>query len=60
MQRLSPAKRFQASSQNPDDDHVLSCALAARADILVTQDKHLLKLKTSVRIVTPKKFIELF
>ena len=48
---------------DPDDDHVLACALAARADYIVSGDRHLLALKTfreipivmaaeAVRIVT--------
>lgn len=32
--------------RDPDDDHVLACALAARADLIVTGDKDLLVLKT--------------
>ena len=30
---------------DPDDDHVLACALAARADWIVSGDRHLLDLK---------------
>ncbi len=32
-------------SRDPDDDHVLACALAARADLIVTRDLDLLDLK---------------
>lgn len=31
---------------DPDDDHVLACALAARADVIVSGDSELLNLKT--------------
>jgi len=31
---------------DPDDDHVLACALAAKADLIVSGDSHLLNLKT--------------
>jgi putative PIN family toxin of toxin-antitoxin system len=39
---------------DPDDDQVLACALAAKADLLVTGDKDLLVLKTfrEIAIVT--------
>ncbi len=39
---------------DPDDDHVLACALAAKADYLVSGDRHLLDLKEhqGIRIVT--------
>lgn len=31
---------------DPDDDHVLACALTAKADLIVSGDRHLLDLKT--------------
>jgi hypothetical protein len=39
----------------PDDDAVLACAVAAKADVIVSGDPHLLKLKDyqGVPIVTP-------
>jgi putative PIN family toxin of toxin-antitoxin system len=39
--------------EDPDDDHVLACALAAKAEIIVSGDRHLLDLKEhrGVRIV---------
>lgn len=40
---------------DPDDDHVLACALAAHADLIVSGDRHLLTLKTyqGIPIVNP-------
>lgn len=41
---------------DPDDDHVLACALAARADLIVSGDKHLHSLGghyQGIPIVTP-------
>lgn len=32
--------------RDPDDDHVLACALAAQADLIITGDDDLLTLKT--------------
>ena len=37
-------------STDPDDDHVLACALAARADLVVSGDADLLNLKTYLHI----------
>ncbi len=39
---------------DPDDDHVLACALAAQADLIVSGDTDLLNLKTyqSISIVS--------
>jgi predicted nucleic acid-binding protein len=38
-------------SADPDDDHVIACALAARADWIVSGDAHLLNL--SIRLQIP-------
>lgn len=40
------------------DDHVLACALASKADYLVTGDQDLLEIKRfhKVRIITPRDF----
>ena len=44
-QRIVPAA-ISPTSADPDDDHVLACALAARADLVVSGDSHLLNLKS--------------
>ena len=52
---LVPARQLaQRVSRDADDDAVLACALAARADLIVSGDDDLLSLKTfhSVAIVT--------
>jgi putative PIN family toxin of toxin-antitoxin system len=48
-----------AWSRDPDDDRVIACALAARADFLVTGDEDLLTLGEveSVRIVSPAELL---
>lgn len=40
-----PADIGPAVIADPDDDHVLACALAARAELIVSRDPHLLNLK---------------
>lgn len=42
-------------SVDPDDDHILACALAAHADLVVSGDSHLLNLKSyhAIPIVDP-------
>ena len=40
----------QTVSRDPDDDAVIACALAARADLIVSGDQDLLVLKTFRRI----------
>lgn len=43
---VEPQPLPEPASRDPDDDHVLACALAARADLIVTRDFDLLDLKT--------------
>jgi putative PIN family toxin of toxin-antitoxin system len=47
------------ASRDPDDDHVLGCALAASARVIVTGDKDLLSLHPfqDIAIVTPAAFL---
>ena len=47
--------------EDPDDNHVLECALADRSEYIVTGDKHLLKLRqfANIRIMKVADFIEL-
>jgi uncharacterized protein len=53
--------RTVIASRDPNDDHVLACALEAKANFIVTGDKDLLSLGEfeGVRIVTPRQFLEL-
>ena len=43
---IEPAILTQRFSRDPDDDHVIACAIAARADYLVTGDDDLLVLES--------------
>ena len=48
--------------RDADDDNIIACAAAAKADYLVTGDSDLLDLKNyqSVKIITPRDFEALF
>lgn len=52
--RVSPAHTPQVVPNDPDDDHVLACAVAANAQLIVSGDKHLLEIKSyqDIYIVT--------
>jgi uncharacterized protein len=57
-----PAERLAVVAAKDDDNRILECALAARADYLVTGDKeHLLPLQSigTTQIVTPAAFLTL-
>ena len=48
--------------RDADDDNIIACAVAAKADYLVTGDSDLLDLKSykSIKMVTPRDFEALF
>lgn len=43
---VAPANVPAVVSEDPDDDHVLACAIAAQADLIVSGDSALLKLNS--------------
>lgn len=48
--QVIPADIYPHIPENPDDDAVLACALAAQVDLIVSGDAHLLNLKHYHRI----------
>lgn len=44
IELVAPATILPTITDDPDDDAVLACAVAARADVIVSGDHHLLKL----------------
>jgi len=59
---VMPKVRVGIVEEDPEDNRVLECALEARADFIVTGDKHLLEIHgyRSVRIVRASEFLEAF
>lgn len=47
--------------RDPDDDHILACALGAQAVLIVTRDRDLLKLGTfrDIRILAAREALDL-
>ncbi len=41
---VTPSQRVQAISSDPQDNHIIEAALAARAKYIISGDKHLLEL----------------
>ena len=58
---VNPVALKQPVSRDPDDDHVLAAAIAARADLIVTGDQDLLVLGVyeGIAILTPARALEM-
>ncbi len=58
---IKPKKTFTVIKEDPDDDKFLECAVAGKADFIVSGDKHLLALKEfrGVKIITIDKCLTL-
>jgi putative PIN family toxin of toxin-antitoxin system len=52
--------KLQIINDDPEDNKILECALAAKADIIVSGDKHLVNLGKfkKTRILTPREFFD--
>ena len=51
--------KLKVIKEDSDDDKFIETALNGNADYIITQDKHLLKLKeyNNIKIIHPKEFI---
>lgn len=58
LYRIQPTEKISVVATDPDDDKILECAVAAKADLIITMDRHLLKLKSfrDIGIIHPKTF----
>jgi len=59
---VSPQIVVRAVPDDPDDNRILECALAADSSLIISGDRHLLALQTykSVSIVSPRQFLETY
>jgi len=59
---VNPTSRISIISHDDPDNRILECALEARADYIITGDRHLLNLQNlqGMNIVTPATFLKLF
>jgi uncharacterized protein len=57
---VKPGQLAEQICQDADDDKFIACALAAGCDIIVSGDKHLLKVSgfRSLRILKPAEFVK--
>lgn len=54
--------KIKIVKNDPDDDKFIECAVALKADVIVTGDREVLNIKeyAGIRILSPQKFLEYF
>lgn len=59
VELIHPAIEISAITADPSDNRILECALAGRANIIVSGDSHLLDLRTfeAISILRPQEFL---
>ena len=57
---VEPKQKFNVLTEDPDDNKILDCAFEAKADYIVSQDYHLLKLGEfeGIKIISPRQFLD--
>ena len=60
LSMVSPSKSLDIIKDDPADNRILEGALEAKAEILVSQDKHLLKIGKfeNIEVIKPEAFLE--
>jgi putative PIN family toxin of toxin-antitoxin system len=58
-QIAEPSRRVEAVKDDPADNRIIECAVAARADAIVSGDKHFLRLKSfeGIAIMSVRDFL---
>lgn len=56
-----PLEKFDIIKEDPDDNIILECAVEGKVDYIISQDKHLLKLKEfqGIKIISPENFLKI-
>ena len=59
-EQVTPRATVSVITSDPDDNRILECAIAAKADFIVSGDHHLLTLRNfeSIPILTPRQFLD--
>ncbi len=58
---VESSEKLDIVKEDPDDNKVLEAAIAGNVEYVVTQDRHLLKLKeyNGIKIMTPEEFLKI-
>ena len=57
---VEPSKKFKVVEDDPDDDKFIETAVEGNCDYIISQDKHLLKIKEfqGIKIIKPEEFLK--
>jgi putative PIN family toxin of toxin-antitoxin system len=57
---VSPEKLQNPVCDDPDDDKFLACAIAGKSKVVISGDKHLLKVSgyKGIKVLRPREFVE--
>lgn len=57
---ISVAKLPEAVCEDPDDDKFIACALSGNTKVIISGDKHLLKVSGyhGISVLSPRKFVD--
>jgi len=57
---IESKNKLNIVKDDPSDNKILECAKEGKADFIITNDNHLLKLKEfeGIKIITPKEFLK--
>jgi putative PIN family toxin of toxin-antitoxin system len=55
-----PKKLQNPVCEDPDDDKFIACALGGKSDIIISGDKHLLRVSgyKGIKVLRPRKFVD--
>lgn len=55
------SKSLELIKEDPEDNKFISTAMSGKADFIISQDKHLLKVRAyqAIKIIEPKEFLDL-
>ena len=58
---VKPSEKLDIVKEDPDDNKFFEAAIAGNAQYIISQDKHLLRIKEfrRVKIITPEKFLKI-
>lgn len=62
IENIKPIQNFKIIKDDPDDNMFIDCAVALKADYIISGDKHLLNLKSfkNIALLAPAEFLIIY